>query len=163
MTLQGLYFYTYFCIWMYMVSLPPAAGMEGEVSEEIPLDILCHSKHPNTSQVHPNLYEMRLALHLSLHSYHTCTSAHNHRLNKLLRVKYALKGREQSCKLGPKITCFPQRGSHFLCAVLILSLFLVIDTEHSKKLFLKSHRRRSSALGHGVSHWGDISVECSKT
>lgn len=146
-----------------IVPLSPTAAMEEEVSQEILSPFLWHSLPPKTSKylpVHPSLYEQRLVLHLSLHSYHIYTSAHNHRLNKLLRVKYGLKG---AASWAQNHMCSTERDPHFPCAILVLALFVVIDTEHSKKLLLKSHQCCSSAVGQGVSHGGDISVKSSKT
>lgn len=64
-------------------------------------------------------------------------------VEQAFQSKIGLERKRTELQAGPKITCSP----HFPCAILVLSLFLVTDTENSKKLFLKSHRCRSSALG----------------
>lgn len=146
-----------------MVSLPPAAGMEGEASKKSPLTIFA----TQSIQILPRFTPIYMKwdwpyifpyIPITLAPQPTITG-----WTSFWELNMPWKEENRAASWAQNHVFSTEREPHFLCAILILSLFLVIDTEHSKKLFLKSHRRHSSALGHGVSHWGDISVECSKT
>lgn len=120
------------------------------------LDILCHSKHPNTFQFTP-IYMSWGWPYIFPYTPVTFTPQPTFTgWTSFWEEKRPWKEENRAASWAQNHVFSTEREPHFPCAILVLSLFLVTDTEYSKKLFLKSHWCCSPALGQGVSHWGDI-------